>query len=176
MRASSVDFTFSRSAFDVNPPLPPPQEPMQRLRARSFSYSAAYGSSGYNPPPPGYGKPFGMMMTNQQPQMPPTLSPDFPQTLRGFHNGPRGPPSGSQHMPQHMSQTQPPPAGVRPPRVNIPADSPLHQYHQVSCSESCCWLAIRSLHVCDAVVWATYVVSSILDGCIRRSAVPRFVQ
>lgn len=132
MRASSVDFTFSRPQFDVNPPLPPPQEPMQRLRARSFSYSAAYGSAAFQPPPNAYGKQFAPL-PNQQPQMHPAMPQDFPPTLRGFHNGPRGPPpsAGNQHMPQHMSQAQPPPSGVRPPRVSIPADSPMHQYHQV---------------------------------------------
>ncbi|KAG3120078.1 hypothetical protein PI124_g489 [Phytophthora idaei] len=111
-RASSVDFTLGRS-HEVNPPLPPPSEPLQRLRARSFSYSPAYGSSGYNPfngnkqygPPPHH---------MQQPSM----GQEFPQTLRSFH-------SASGMMP---GQPQPPPTGVRPPRVSIPTDSPMHQY------------------------------------------------
>lgn len=130
MRASSVDFTFSRPQFDVNPPLPPPQEPMQRLRARSFSYSATYGSGGFQPPPNAYGKQYAPL-PNQPPQMHPAMPQDFPPTLRGFHNA-RGPPpsAGNQHMAQHMSPVQPPPSGIRPPRVSIPADSPMHQYHQ----------------------------------------------
>jgi hypothetical protein len=44
---------------------------------------------------------------------------EFPQTLRGFHVG------GGMMQP---GQPQPPPAGVRPPRVSIPTDSPMHQY------------------------------------------------
>ncbi|KAG1704140.1 hypothetical protein DVH05_006151 [Phytophthora capsici] len=109
-RASSVDFTLGRS-HEVNPPLPPPQEPLQRLRARSFSYSQGY-NSGYNPfngnkqygPPP------------HQHLQPQAMGQEFPQTLRSFHSA-----SG-------MMQPQPPPAGVRPPRVSIPTDSPMHQY------------------------------------------------
>jgi hypothetical protein len=128
MRASSVDLTFSRPPFEVNPPLPPPQEPMQRLRARSFSYSAAYGAAAFQPPPSPYGKQFAPMPSQQ---MPPGMPQDYPPTLRSFHSGPRG-----QHPPPHMNQAQPPPSGVRPPRVTIPSDSPMHQYHQVHASLS----------------------------------------
>ncbi|KAG6594246.1 PSP1 family protein [Phytophthora cinnamomi] len=113
-RASSVDFTLGRS-HEVNPPLPPPQEPLQRLRARSFSYSPAYGSSGYNPfNKQQYGPPSHQQQHLQQQQ---AMGQEFPQTLRSFHSG-----SG---MP---GQPQPPLAGIRPPRVSIPTDSPMHQY------------------------------------------------
>ncbi|KAG7393250.1 hypothetical protein PHYPSEUDO_011255 [Phytophthora pseudosyringae] len=117
-RASSVDFTLGRS-HEVTPPLPPPQEPLQRLRARSFSYSPAYGSSsGYNPfngnkqygPPPQH---------HQHLQQQQAMTQEFPQTLRSFHSG-----SGM----MQPGQPQPPPTGVRPPRVSIPSDSPMHQY------------------------------------------------
>ncbi|GLD95351.1 hypothetical protein PINS_up003995 [Pythium insidiosum] len=107
-RAASVDFTHSRPN-SISPPLPPPQEPMQRLRARSFSYSSTYGSSSYNPV--FSGKPYA-------PQPPPQ---DFPTTMRQFHAGPPPPPPQPASMP-HTS--------VRPPRVSIPADSPMHPYHQ----------------------------------------------
>ncbi|KAI9913293.1 hypothetical protein PsorP6_005398 [Peronosclerospora sorghi] len=116
-RASSVDFTLGRP-HEINPPLPPPQEPLQRLRARSFSYSAAYGSSGYNPfNKQQYGPPPPRQQHMQQPQQ--AMGHDFPQTLRSFHAA-----SGM----MQPGQLQPPPAGVRPPRVSIPTDSPMHQY------------------------------------------------
>ncbi|GMF37106.1 unnamed protein product [Phytophthora fragariaefolia] len=115
-RASSVDFTLGRS-HEMNPPLPPPQEPLQRLRARSFSYSPGYGSSGYNPfNKQQYGPPSHQQQHLQQQQ---SMGQDFPPTLRNFHSG-----SGM----MQPGQPQPPPAGVRPPRVSIPADSPMHQY------------------------------------------------
>ncbi|KAH7484479.1 hypothetical protein PRIC1_003789 [Phytophthora ramorum] len=113
-RASSVDFTLGRS-HEVNPPLPPPQEPLQRLRARSFSYSPAYGAPGYNPfgnkqygPPPHH---------QQQLQQQQAMGQEF--TLRSFHAG-----NGM----MQSGQPQPPLTGVRPPRVSIPTDSPMHQY------------------------------------------------
>ncbi|GMF14018.1 unnamed protein product [Phytophthora lilii] len=116
-RASSVDFTLGRS-HEVNPPLPPPQEPLQRLRARSFSYSATYGSSGYNPfNKQQYAPPSHHQQHLQQQQQ--AMGQEFPQTLRSFHAG-----SGM----MQPGQPQPPPAGIRPPRVSIPTDSPMHQY------------------------------------------------
>lgn len=137
MRASSVDFTFSRSSYEVNPPLPPPQEPLHRLRARSFSYSAAYGSPGMNPPPAPYPKQYGPPMGQQPHLQQPPLGQEFPHTLRGFHAGPRGQPQ--------------PPAGVRPPRVSIPTDSPMTQF-QV-CMR---WMMI---------VWMYHLVDAEPCGC-----------
>ncbi|CAH0520884.1 unnamed protein product [Peronospora belbahrii] len=114
-RASSVDFTLVRS-HEPSPPLPPPQEPLQRLRARSFSYSAAYGTSGYTPfNKQQYGLPFPHQQHLQQAQM----AREFPPTLRCFHSG-----NGM----MQPGQPQPPPTGVRPPRVSIPTDSLMHQY------------------------------------------------
>lgn len=139
MRASSVDFTYissssrSRSPTNVNPPLPPPpHEPLQRLRAKSFSYSSVYGSSAFSHPPPGHGynnsnSNSGSMKQQQyappppshhQPQRQPALH-DYHGNMRAYH------PSGS---PPPVS-SPPPSAGVRPPRVTIPSDSPMHQYH-----------------------------------------------
>ncbi|KAL8011662.1 hypothetical protein Plhal710r2_c050g0155461 [Plasmopara halstedii] len=111
-RALSVDFTLQCTP-DINPPLPPPQEPSQRLRARSFSYSPAYGSAGYN-----------MFNGNKQYALPPhhhmqhqqAIGQAFLQTSRSFHSG-----SG---MMQH-GQPLPP---IRPPRISVPIDSPMHQY------------------------------------------------
>ncbi|RQM18014.1 hypothetical protein DD237_001898 [Peronospora effusa] len=116
-RASSVDFTMVHS-HEVSPPLPPPQEPLQRLRARSFSYSAAYGTTGYSPfNKQQYGPPFPHQPHLQQPQH--AMARDFQPKLRCFHSGGGMMQSG---------QPQPPPSGVRPPRVSIPTDSPMHQY------------------------------------------------
>lgn len=113
-RASSVDFTLGRS-HEVNPPLPPPQEPLQRLRARSFSYSPAYGS-GYSPfSQKQYAPPPHQQHHLQQQQ---AMGHEFPQTLRSFHAGGMMP----------GNQPQPPSASIRPPRVSIPSDSPMHQY------------------------------------------------
>ncbi|KAE9036146.1 hypothetical protein PR003_g7217 [Phytophthora rubi] len=114
-RASSVDFTLGRS-HEVNPPLPPPQEPLQRLRARSFSYSPAYGSSGHNP----FNKQqYGALSHQQQHlQQQQAMAQELPPTLRSFHSG-----SGMAQPGQPQ-----PPAGIRPPRVSIPTDSPMHQY------------------------------------------------
>uniref|UniRef100_A0AAV1TJQ4 PSP1 C-terminal domain-containing protein n=1 Tax=Peronospora matthiolae TaxID=2874970 RepID=A0AAV1TJQ4_9STRA len=115
-RASSVDFTLGRRD-EVSPPLPPPQEPYQRLRARSFSYSATYGASMHDP----FSKhQFTSMPLHQQhPQS--MMGPDLPHTLRSFH-------SGSGMMQPGQPQLQPPPAGVRPPRGNIRTDSSMRQY------------------------------------------------
>ncbi|CAI5736382.1 unnamed protein product [Peronospora destructor] len=116
-RAASVDFTTVRS-HEVSPPLPPPQEPLQRLRARSFSYSAAYGTSGYSPfNKQQYGPPFLHQPHLQQPQH--AMAREFQPKLRCFYSGGGMMPPG---------QPQPPPGGVRPPRVSIPTDSPMHQY------------------------------------------------
>ncbi|TMW62902.1 hypothetical protein Poli38472_005520 [Pythium oligandrum] len=105
-RASSVDFTYSRPS-DMNPPLPPQQESAQRIRARSFSHSASYGATNFNPAfiNKGY-------MPPHHPQQ------DFPATMRPFHSGPPPPQPGLMQGP------------VRPPRVSIPTDSPMHPYHQ----------------------------------------------
>lgn len=134
MRASSVDFTYissSRSPTNVNPPLPPPpHEPLQRLRAKSFSYSSVYGSSAFSHPPPGHGYNSSSMKQqqqyaplpshHQQQQRQPTLH-DYHGNMRAYHH-----PSGS---PPPVS-SPPPSGGVRPPRVSIPSDSPMHQqYH-----------------------------------------------
>lgn len=128
MRASSVDFTYSssrsRSPTNVNPPLPPPpHEPLQRLRAKSFSYSSVYGSSSFSHPPSGHSyNTSGMKQQyappSHQQQRQPTLH-DYHGNMRAFH------PSGS---PPPVS-SPPASASVRPPRVSIPSDSPMHQYH-----------------------------------------------
>uniref|UniRef100_K3WUJ4 PSP1 C-terminal domain-containing protein n=1 Tax=Globisporangium ultimum (strain ATCC 200006 / CBS 805.95 / DAOM BR144) TaxID=431595 RepID=K3WUJ4_GLOUD len=129
MRASSVDFTFSSHQNEVNPPLPPPQEPLQqRLRAKSFSYSSVYGASaGFAnpayPPAPNSGTtskttyPTHVQHHHHQPQ---------PPTLRDYHGGMRS----YVGSPPPVSSPPPSGGGIRPPRVNIPADSPMHQYHQ----------------------------------------------
>ncbi|CAI5737033.1 unnamed protein product [Hyaloperonospora brassicae] len=116
-RASSMDFTLGRRD-EVSPPLPPPQEPYQRLRARSFSYSATYGASVHDP----FGKQqFGSMPLHQQQlqQPPPMMAQDLPQSLRSFH-------AGSGMMPPGQLQSLP--AGVRPPRGSIRTDPSIRQY------------------------------------------------
>lgn len=107
-RASSVDFTHVRPA-ELNPPLPPTQEPQyQRMRARSFSYSAGFGNNNN----------YNSTYANKQymPQHPPQA--EFPVTMRQFHSGPPPP------QPASLMQQGP----LRPPRVSIPA-SDAHQYH-----------------------------------------------
>lgn len=130
MRASSVDFTYSSSSnsrvSDVNPPLPPAPEPMQRLRAKSFSYSSGYGASGYANAS-GYsangsssstsGKQYAAHHQHHPHQ--PTLH-DYHGNMRGFHHPSASPPPVTSPPPQS--------GGIRPPRVSIPSDSPMHQY------------------------------------------------
>lgn len=109
-RASSVDFTFER-AHERNPPLPPPQEPLQRSRARSFSYSQAYGPDGYNPF--NGNKPFAPVPHHRVPPQQAT-GPEISQAHRTLYPG--------------SNMMQPPHTGVRLPRVSIPTDSPMHQF------------------------------------------------
>ena len=109
-------------SHEVSPPLPPPQEPLQRLRARSFSYSAAYGTSGYSPfNKQQYGPPFSYQPHLQQQQH--AMAREFQPKLRCFHS------AGGM---MQSGQPQPPSSGVRPPRVSIPTDSPMHQYQVCS--------------------------------------------
>ncbi|TYZ60134.1 hypothetical protein PybrP1_005881 [[Pythium] brassicae (nom. inval.)] len=132
-RASSVDFTYISSTrpSDVNPPLPPAPEPLQRLRAKSFSYSSGYGASAGYANAPGYSNTSGGGGGGKQYQ------PHHQPTLHDYHGNMR---SYQHHQHQHHHHrpvgspppvsSPPPSGGIRPPRVNIPSDSPMHQYHQ----------------------------------------------
>lgn len=85
---------------------------MQRLRAKSFSYSNLYGSSsGYNP--------VGVYNNNREHMQLQPARQEYMNNVRP--------------MPPSVMPPQPPGPSVRPPRVSIPSDSPMHHhYHQVS--------------------------------------------
>ncbi|DAZ99660.1 TPA: hypothetical protein N0F65_001897 [Lagenidium giganteum] len=103
IRAASIDFSYQRPS-ELNPPLPPPQDSYQRLRAKSFSFSTGYSTGGYHGLPPS--KQFGS-------------GHDY-QAVRPLHHPVPPPPQSA------PSQS----GGIRPPRVTIPAEPPMMHYQQ----------------------------------------------